>query len=307
MIFLIGIDGHVSEYDIEFIFSIQVENYKKSTSTRTHQTSWDLSTILANEKHTRFKLTDLLYSDVVVKDFVAALIRYGMVFIDEVPASTIMTEMAIRRVFPVMETFFGRMYTFSDVAEHADTAYTKEYLGSHTDNTYFCDAAGLQTLHCLQHINGEGGENFLVDGLHCSQELKRRNPKAYDILTKVLVPAEYIEEGQHHSHSAPVIRVDPLTKEFIQLRLNVYDRAAFNTIPQSEMAAFYDSFCELLEIIQSPENQWRFKLHPGTVLVFDNWRVCHGRYGYTGQRTMTGCYVTRTDYLSKARVLGIID
>ncbi|XP_075153503.1 trimethyllysine hydroxylase [Haematobia irritans] len=300
-------DGHVSDYDIDFVFSSQVEKLQLAKAKSSLKTHWNLPVVLQNERHLRFKLTDLISSEAIVKDYVSALIRFGIAFIDEVPANTTMTEMAIRRVFPVMKTFFGEMFTFTDAADHADTAYSKEYLGSHTDNTYFCDAAGLQALHCLAHVDGDGGENFFVDGLHCALELKRRNPKAFDILTKVQLPAEYIEEGQHHIHSAPMIRLDPVTQEIIQLRLNVYDRAVFNTISQSEMWDFYTSFCEFLEIVQSPESQWRFKLHPGTIVVFDNWRVYHGRYAYTGKRTMTGCYIQRTDFLSKARVLGIID
>lgn len=284
-----------------------IKSEKLYSYNNSQKTSWNLPIILQNERHLRFKLTDLIAKDSSVKDLVTSLIRFGLIFIDEVPPNTTMTEMAIRRVFPVMKTFFGEMWSFSDSLDHADTAYTKEYLGSHTDNTYFCDAAGLQALHCLQHVNGKGGENFFVDGLHCAVEFKRRNPKAFDILTKVHVPSEYIEDGEHHTHSDPIIKIDPVSKEIVQLRLNVYDRAVFDTIPQQQMFDFYESLREFLKIVQSPDNQWRFKLEPGTIVIFDNWRVCHGRYAYTGQRTMTGCYVQRTDYLSKARVLGIID
>lgn len=304
---VLGSDDHVSQYDMDFIYLAQVENSKLSNHFQSTKTKWNLPIILQNERHLRFELTDLIAKESCVKDLVTSLIRYGLVFIDEVPPNTTMTEMAIRRVFPIMKTFFGDMYTFSDSPDHADTAYTKEYIGSHTDNSYFCDAAGLQALHCLQHANGEGGENFFVDGLHCALELKRRNPKAFEILTNVHVPAEYIEQDEHHTHSAPIIRLNSTTQEIIQLRLNIYDRAVFNTLPQNEMLEFYESFRQFLEIVQSSDNQWRLKLVPGTIVIFDNWRVCHGRHAYTGQRTMTGCYVQRTDYLSKARVLGIID
>ncbi|KAM7353258.1 trimethyllysine hydroxylase [Cochliomyia hominivorax] len=300
-------DGHISQYDLDFIYSVQVENTKLHNHYQTNKTKWNLPIILENKTKLYFKLTDLVAKESCVKDLVTAMVRYGLVFIDEVPPNTTMTEMAIRRVFPIMKTFFGEMFTFSDSPDHADSAYSKEYIGSHTDNTYFCDAAGLQALHCLEHVNGAGGENFFVDGLYCALELKRRNPKAFDMLTKVHVPAEYIEEGQHHTHSAPLIRLDPNTQEIIQLRLNVYDRAVFNTLPQNQMSEFYESFRQFLEIVQSSENQFHLKLEPGTIVIFDNWRIYHARNAYTGHRTMTGCYVQRTDYLSKARILGIID
>jgi len=298
-------DNHISIYDVDFLYNSQVEQVKANASVG--RTPWNCSIILQNERHIRFSLPDLITSEAVVKDLVSAIVRYGIAFIDDVPANTTMTEMAIRRVFPIMKTFYGQMFTFTDAQDHADTAYSKVYLGSHTDNTYFCDAAGLQVLHCIQHINGTGGENFFVDGLHAALELKRRNPKAYKMLTTVEVPAEYIEPGQHHKHSAPMIRLNPVTGEIIQLRLNVYDRAVFDTLPQDQMEDFYLSFREFLQIIEDQSSQWTFKLHPGSLVIFDNWRVYHGRHAYTGLRTMTGCYIQRTDFQSKARLLGIID
>lgn len=256
----------------------------------------------------RFSLPELVASDKQVKLLVTALVRYGIVFIDDVAPTPTMTELALRRIFPIMKTFFGEMWTFSDKKDHADTAYTQLYLGSHTDNTYFCDAAGLQALHCIEHSGDvAGGENFFVDGLHVVHELRRRFPDAYEQLCRVQVPAEYIEPGEHHHHTAPIIRTDPLTGELLQLRLNVYDRAVFNTLPQTEMSAFYSSLRQLLKLVRAEEQQWQLKLQPGTIVLFDNWRVLHGRNAYTGRRTMTGAYVQRTDFLSKARTLGIIE
>ncbi|XP_017486362.1 PREDICTED: trimethyllysine dioxygenase, mitochondrial isoform X1 [Rhagoletis zephyria] len=300
-------DGHTSVYDIDFLYDAQVEHMVIRVQESTVRTPWNQSLIKAHETHLRTTLAELVSSEVIVRKIVQSLIRYGIAFIDDVPPNTTMTEMAVRRLFPPMKTFFGEMYTFSDVQDHADTAYTKQYLGLHTDNTYFCDAAGLQSLHCIRHVNGAGGENFFADGLYAALELKHCNPRAFEILTRVSVPAEYIEEGQYHKHSAPIIRVDPVSGEIVQLRLNVYDRAVFDSIPQAQMQDFYESFRVYLEIVQRIENQWSFKLNPGTVVIFDNWRVYHGRHAYTGSRTMTGCYVQRTDFLSKARILGIID
>ncbi|XP_055915916.1 trimethyllysine dioxygenase, mitochondrial [Eupeodes corollae] len=300
-------DGHESTYSFEFLKSCQLENYLKAKDS-SEKILWD-SSVIAKNNYADVKLSDLIRREDDVCEVVGSLWYYGIALVEEVPANQTMTEMAIRRVFPVMKTFFGEMYTFSDandLAVHADTAYTKEYIGPHTDNTYFCDAAGLQILHCIHH-EGTGGENFFVDGFKVATELKRINPKAFDILTKVLVPAEYIEEGQFHVHHGPIIRTNPITGEIIQIRLNIYDRAALNTLAQSEMKAFYQSLKEFLRLVEKTENQWTMKLNPGTVVMYDNWRILHARRAYTGNRTMTGCYVQRADFLSKARVLGIID
>lgn len=84
------------------------------------------------------------------------------------------------------------------------------------------------------------------------------------------------------------------------------DRAFCTDLPQHEMFRFYRHYKELAAEIQSDSNEWRFKLEPGTLCIFDNWRVLHGRSSYTGRRQMVGCYVARSEFLSVARRYGII-
>lgn len=84
------------------------------------------------------------------------------------------------------------------------------------------------------------------------------------------------------------------------------DRALFNNVHQEEMLKFYKHYKALATEIQREENEWRFKLDPGTVCIFDNWRLLHGRSAYSGQREMVGCYVARCEFLSVARRYGIV-
>lgn len=179
-------------------------------------------------------------------------------------------------------------------------------MGSHTDNTYFNDAAGLQILHCIQHT-GTGGENFLVDGFAVALKLKEENPEVFQRLTEYIVPAEYIEDGRHHQHYAPIIKLHPSTKEIEQIRFNLYDRSPMNTLNGKELRQFYKDVKILAKEMENDENRISFKLNPGSVMIFDNWRVLHGREKYTGKRVMCGCYVARTEYQSALRVNKIID
>lgn len=85
------------------------------------------------------------------------------------------------------------------------------------------------------------------------------------------------------------------------------DRAALNTIPQDEVMRFYKSYHAFSKAILSKENEWRFPLKPGTVCIFDNWRLLHGRSAYNGRRNMVGCYVSRCEFLSVARTMGLVN
>ncbi|XP_075150971.1 trimethyllysine dioxygenase, mitochondrial-like [Haematobia irritans] len=300
-------DDHVSEYSIDFITFSQFEKFQEKLSKDDELiTLWNLPKIKANLKSLHYNLGNLCTSDAVVKDLITSLIRYGLVFIENVPANVTMTEMTLRRLFPIMKTFYGEMFSFSNVYIHDDITYSQDYIGPHTDHTYFCDAGALQIFQCSEH-DGTGGESFYIDGYHVAEMLRRRNPKAFEILSTVHVPAEFFDKDEGHRFSAPIIRVDPLTQKVYQIRLNLYDRSVFDTLPQTMMRDFYESLREFLEIAHDRENWFELKLNPGTAVIFDNWRLLHGRQAYTGKRVMIGAFVQRTDFLSKARNMGVID
>ncbi|XP_058460482.1 trimethyllysine dioxygenase, mitochondrial [Malaya genurostris] len=299
-------DGHVSSYDLDFIFQSQFEVYRETLLQEHAQpVLWDRDLIGLCPEYCRVSLSELICEDSAVTKVVKSLIAYGVAFIEKVPTNQQSTEMAVKRIFPVHKTLFGEMWTFSDQMDHGDTAYTKNYLGPHTDTTYFSDASGLQILHCIQ-FNGTGGDTMLIDGFKVAEQLKIKDTKAFERLCSYPLMAEYKEEGKHHTYCAPVIKRNITTGEVEQLRFNMYDRAVNNTIPQKDMPQFYADLKRLAAEINDESMVWKFRLTPGTVLIFDNWRVLHGRTAYFGKRVMTGCYVARTEFQSVARTLGLI-
>jgi alpha-ketoglutarate-dependent taurine dioxygenase len=181
-----------------------------------------------------------------------------------------------------------------------------EYLGPHNDNAYFNDAAGLLVLHCLEH-NGTGGENFVVDGFQIADKIKRENPKIFDRLSKTIVGFEYIEEGHHFKNESPILNVDPLTGDVVKFRYYTDDRTPLHSVSPGDIRDFYKALKVLVTELLKDDNQFTFKLHPGTVVFVDNWRLLHGRHAYTGNRSMAGCYVSRDEYQSALRVNGIIE
>lgn len=147
----------------------------------------------------------------------------------------------------------------------------------------------------------------MIDGFQVAAKIKETQPEIFKRLTTTLVPAEYIEENRHHKYMAPIIKLHPFTNEIEQIRFNVYDRAPLNTLPRDKIRQFYKDLKFLAQEMENPENRITFKLEPGTVVIYDNWRVLHGRNAYDGKRTMTGCYVQRTEYLSSLRTNGFIE
>lgn len=296
-------DGHKSVYEYKFLWQNTYEG--RCTSHKRPQQLWtartfpspDLTTVSLDE------LNDPQKGG--VKKVVAAIIKYGFAFISEVPTNEESTRSAIEKICQVQHTFFGEMWGFKgNELEHLDTAYTSEYIGAHTDTTYFSQACRIQVFHCLAPAS-EGGENLLVDGFSVAEQFKDKHPEGYAFLSSEAFPSEFIEKGQHHSCLDSVFRHNPETGRLQQFRYNIYDRAPLSSIPMEKMQEFYLHFVNLTKIIRSPKNEHWLKLEPGKVLLVDNWRVMHGRKSFTGPRVMSGCYLSNDDFTSKARVLGL--
>jgi len=228
--------------------------------------------------------------------------RYGLVRITGVEPTLEATGRLARRIAYVRETLFGGLWDVTADMAHKDTAYTTLAIGPHTDGTYSFDAPGYQMFHCLA-LDAEGGESTLVDGFHVAERLRVEAPHLYRILTEVVVPAQYIdeEEGVHLLAHGPVLRLDRENR-MVQVRYNNHDRVPFLLEPE-RMRAFYDALAQLHRLANDPAHQVRRTLAPGEVLIFDNWRVLHGREAFRGYRRLAGAYLNKEDVESRLRVL----
>ena len=69
------------------------------------------------------------------------------------------------------------------------------------------------------------------------------------------------------------------------------------------MAAFYRALKAFDALANDPALVYQRRLEPGTALLFDNWRVLHGRLAYRGHRRLAGAYLNKEDVESRLRVL----
>lgn len=213
MVCAIGPDGHVSNYNISDIY----QKLHPSDSVYLKPILWSAADIVGND-YANVSQNDYLCNDEVAKSVVASLVKFGIAFIKNVPPSEESTKTAVRRLFPIQKTHFGKMWSFTDNKARNDSAYTNEALLAHNDSTYFNDAAGLQILHCINRSGADGGETLLVDGFHALKNLRDRNADAYEYLSRTSIPSEYVEEGYHFKHCGPVICSDSITGEPNQIR-----------------------------------------------------------------------------------------
>ncbi|MGZ4790685.1 MAG: trimethyllysine dioxygenase [Ilumatobacteraceae bacterium] len=259
---------------------------------------WDAAAIA--ELPVRVAFDSVMQNDDGVRHWLTTVATYGFAIVTGTPTTTAATEDLIRRVGYVRETIFGGFWEFTADLSKADLAYTNLHLSAHTDGTYCHDAPGLQMLHCL-YFDGTGGDSTLVDGFKIADVLRMTEPELFATLSSVAIPGQYIGDGAHLMSARPVFRHDH-SGVLVQVSYNNSDRAPFLLAPD-EMARLYAALRAFDRLANSEAMQWRQVLRPGEALLFDNWRVLHGRYAYTGKRTMCGAYLNHEDFESRLRLL----
>ncbi|KAI2641593.1 Trimethyllysine dioxygenase [Hypomontagnella submonticulosa] len=240
--------------------------------------------------------------------------RNGFAFVTEVPTeSAEPTEKLLEKIAFIRQTHYGGFYDFIPDLALADTAYTNIALGAHTDTTYFTDPAGLQAFHLLSHTGHSiekepgtnlGGQSLLVDGFHAADILKREDPKAFEVLSRVKLPWHASgNKGITISPDKlyPVLEIDENTGKMHRVRWNNDDRGVVPFDSRYSPVKWYKAARKWNDILRRNSIEYWFQLKPGNLLVFDNWRVLHGRSAFTGVRRICGGYINRDDFISRWR------
>lgn len=256
---------------------------------------WDASTIGDGP---RTSYDAIMSTEEGMLEWLTNLMTYGFGLAVGVPATGEATKELLEKVAYIRRSIFGGFWEFEADMSKADTAYTNIELLSHTDSTY-CNDAPVQLLHCL-YFEGTGGESTIADSFRVAEELKKENSRHYEVLSTVLVPGQYIGDGSHLMAMRPLLRHDH-DGRLVQVSFNNADRAPF-LLPPDEMIEFYDALRAFDRLSNEHRLQWRHQLKPGEAMIFDNWRVMHGRASYSGGRRLCGAYLNHEDVESRIRM-----
>ncbi|GLG96256.1 Uncharacterized protein GBIM_03062 [Gryllus bimaculatus] len=133
---IIWTDNHKSTFSLEWLTQFY-NNTKKCEC----PVLWN-KRIMKSLNIKSIDVKDFLYSDKGILELLTSILHFGVGFIKNVLPTKEATEQVIQKISHTQRTFFGDMWEFTDSLDHEDTAYTRDALGAHTDNTYFSEAAG---------------------------------------------------------------------------------------------------------------------------------------------------------------------
>ena len=284
---------------INYSSNFFLENSNKSQKINNNIKIWDKKDI-GEEIYTDFQNT---ITNDGFKEFLEKLYKFGFVVIQNCKTEMSSVEKIANKIGYVRESIFGGLWSFESNNDMADSAYTQDELRPHTDSTYSNDAPGLQLLLCC-HYEATGGESIMVDGFKIAEKIYKENRDLYTLLSEIEVKGQYIGDGVFLEAKRPIFKLNS-NKELVQVSFNNYDRAAFR-MDDEKTLKFYDAIREFDLIANNREYQWRHILKPGELLIFNNWRILHGRGSFKGDRKMSGCYINKEDFDSSCRMNKVI-
>ena len=251
----------------------------------------------------RARLAQLRTSPRARHAWLTRLLQDGLAFLDEVPVSESTLLEVVPLIGRVLETNYGYTFDVRSVPAPENLAYSDLGLGLHTDNPYREPVPGFQALHALV-VSSEGGDSLFADGFAIAEHLRASAPDAFAQLTTTAVPFHY-RSGDTELHAErPLIQLS-VHNEVTAVHYNNRSIAPLN-LPPSEAPRFYGAYRRLATLLRDPRLQLRTRLDAGTLVVFDNQRVLHGRTAFSCARYprhLRGCYLARDSVYSETALL----
>lgn len=204
--------------------------------------------------------------------------------------------------------FCRHTWQVQDKIDANNVAYTTGKLSFHTDYPALHHPPGVQLLHCIKQTV-TGGDSEIVDGFNVCQKLKEKNPQAFHILSSTFVDftdigVDYCDFSVQSKHK--IIELDD-KGQVVRVNFNNATRDTVFDVPIERVQPFYAALKEFVDLMNSKEYKYTFKMNPGDVITFDNWRLLHGRRSYEAgteiSRHLEGAYADWDVVMSRLRIL----
>ncbi|XP_025977553.1 gamma-butyrobetaine dioxygenase isoform X2 [Dromaius novaehollandiae] len=300
-------DEHTSEYEAKWLkkrcFSEEAREEMRKDLFLPERQYWGSDLQLLE-----LPFEEVLCSDESAYKWLCTLKKVGIVLLTGAPAQQGELVKLGHRIGFLRLTFYGPTWQVQDKTDANNVAYTTGKLSFHTDYPVMQHPPGVQFLHCIKQT-AAGGESEVVDGLHVANKLKKQNPQAFQILSSTAV--DYTDVGVDYCDFAmqckqKIIDID-YRGQAVRINYNNATRDTVLDIPAEKVRPFYAALKEFDDLLNSREHKFTYKMKPGDVVTFDNWRLLHGRRSYRSGATVTrhleGAYADWDVVMSRLRIL----
>ncbi|XP_066509346.1 gamma-butyrobetaine dioxygenase-like [Hoplias malabaricus] len=300
-------DQHRSEFEADWLkkrcFSPEARQARQEELFLNERDFWDSSLQIPT-----LDFEEVLLNDKAALEWLITLRRVGIVYLKGAPVEQGQVARLSQRIGYLRLTFYGHTWQVQDKPMANNVAYTSGKLSLHTDYPALHRPPGVQFLHCLQQAE-QGGESVVVDGFHMAELLRRENPEAFNTLSSLRV--DFTDTGSDYCDFSVqsknhIIDVDSEGR-VARVNYNNATRDSVLDLPLDQVQPFYCSLKSFVELMNQPENVVTYRMEPGDLVTFDNWRLLHGRKSYLSRvgspRHLEGAYLDWDEVMSRLRIL----
>lgn len=299
-------DGHVSSHDSSWLRVRAFETDFRGKRDRQHK----LPRKLWKAELPRVRWCDLLRSEEAVLTWLQLLETYGLVMITDAPKLPGCVGILADKVAFVRKTHYGEEFSVIQKPNPSNVAYSNVPLALHLDLPYYLHKPGVQLIHFVRQIEGEGGETQVSDAVQVAEHLRQVSPELFEVLSTT--PVDWMDDaregGRDHYKllKMPVICLDSDGKCVTRINFSQPQRDSFfSECPLEKVNDWYFAMKTFHDLLYDPKFCRSFKMESGSMMCLDNLRVTHGRTGYpeTASRHVDGCYIDWDEVRSRRRVL----
>jgi len=292
-----GDPPHYSTYPISWLLSLAYDNETSDDDkSETKKSLWNLAELEQYAPIWSDAITDLS------ENWFHQLRELGFSLVQNLPSQEL--EAFISSIGPIYHKFrYGPFSKSQAIPNAQDLSQSAEgyALLPHTDSSFLYDSQRMvEYFYCVEN-QARGGESILVDGFKIAKDLQEENPEVYQILSETPVEFRHLLRNWEYyfRRKTPIIKLDINNDDIFGI---YFSHKNFNhpLVSFEKMESFYDAYSTLLRYLKSPKYQYCFKLMPGDLLVFQNFRILHGRNAFvanSGHRELTVTYQS-WDYFS---------
>lgn len=296
-------DGHPSEYGPEWL-----RRYSYSEQAREERGAWQ-PTLWQSNITDDFPSHDyrLVQSEPEEQLRMLETLRdYGIVKLENVGDDPEETERLAALLGPIHETtVYGRIFEVKVEPVSKLGSKTAMHQDTHHDDAFCYNHPGLVVFHCLQNVDGSGGESTYCDGFAIAEEMRTEAPEAFELLTTVPLQHSRRHPGEIDFRlHAPMIRLDWQGKVS---GVRYFDRAvAPLDVPSDLVEPMFAAIREYHRRMVSDKYKAVIKIPSGSAVFIDNHRCMHGRNAFevTSPRCIRTCNVPRDEFHGRLRDLG---
>ncbi|XP_041795505.1 gamma-butyrobetaine dioxygenase [Chelmon rostratus] len=300
-------DQHTSVFDAEWLkkrcFSPAARQAIQEELFLNERSYWDSKLHIPTADY-----HEVLHDDKAALAWLVALRRVGIVNLKGAPAEQGQVARLAERIGYLRLTFYGHTWQVQDKYMANNVAYTSGRLSLHTDYPALHFAPGVQFLHCINQAV-EGGESEVVDGFYMAEQLQREDPEAFRTLTSLLI--DFTDTGMDYCdfmlQSKKCIIDADAEGRVLRINYNNATRDSVLDLPLHQVQSFYRALKAFVDIMNRPENVVTYRMEPGDMVTFDNWRLLHGRRSYISRpdrlRHLEGAYLDWDEVMSRLRIL----